>query len=350
LLGDRAVVEREGLPHTYRMRADAHYVDQLESAASGPAIRMVSTRQIDCASPASLEGLDALTQSIAAHGLVQPLIVRRQNGRYKLIAGRKRLSAAIAAGLNAVPCLLHDLEENAAAWIAEADNLRAGEPPAAPRQTPGTEPIEQLIDLLAADLSTIAISTLLLNRAGGYPQQIVTDLIQAQAWRASWLINSARRQHTVGRPVPVATIIARVCAGFQPQARITGLQIDTNVTPTALSWTLYEEPAAVALTGCLFATLSWLEGVEAPRVEIRAEANHTRALQIEVSQRLASVPQDMERYLRDSSPADRAVDAIASRALQSARSIAALQGGSVELVLGNRQSTIRMTVTRPNAN
>jgi len=333
------------------MRADAHYVDQLESAVSGPAIRMVSTRQIDCAAPASLEGLDALTQSIAAHGLVQPLIVRRQNGRYKLIAGRKRLTAAIAAGLNAVPCLLHDLEENAAAWIAEADNLRASETPAPPaRQSHGTEPIEQLIDLLAADLSTITTSTLLLSRAGGYPQQIAMDLIQAQAWRASWLVSSARRQHTVGRPVPVTAIIARVCAGFQPQARITGLQIDTNIAPAALSWALYEEPAAVALTGCVFATLSWLEGVEAPRLEIRVEANHTRALQIEVAQQLATVPRDMERYLRDSSPADRATDAMAARALQSARSIAALQDGSVELVLGNRESTIRMTVTRPNAN
>ena len=313
---------------------------------------MVSTRQIDCASPASLEGLDALTQSIATHGLVQPLIVRRQNGRYKLIAGRKRLSAAIAAGLNAVPCLLHDLEENAAAWIAEADNLRAGagETPVPARQTHGTEPIEQVIDLLAADLSTITTATLLVKRGAGYPQHIAMDLIQAQAWRASWLVNSARRQHTVGRPVPLTAIVARVCAGFQPQARITGLQIDTNLAPAALSWSLYEEPAAVALTGCVFATLAWLEGIEAPRLEIRAEANHTRSLQIEVTQRLAPVPRDMERYLRDSSPADRAADAMPARALQSARSIAALQDGSVELVLGNRESTIRMTVTRPNAN
>src|SRR5262249_44815955 len=150
------------------------------------------------------------------HGLVQPLIVRRQNGRYKLIAGRKRLSAAIAAGLNAVPCLLHDLEENAAAGMVEAGNLRAGarERPVPARPTHGTEPIEQLIDLLAADLSTITSSTLLLNRAAGYPHQIAMDLIQAQAWRASWLVNSARRQHTVGRPVAVTAIVARVCAGF----------------------------------------------------------------------------------------------------------------------------------------
>jgi hypothetical protein len=351
LLGNRSVADRGGLAHAFRMRADAHHADQLEAAASGPAIRTVPTQEIDCASPAGLEGLDALRQSIAAHGVVQPLIVRRQNGRYKLIAGRKRLSAAIAAGLNAVPCLLHDLEENAAAWIAEADNLRAGETPTPTpaRQPQGAEALGQLIDLLATDLSTIATSTLLLNRSG-YPQRVAADLIQAQAWRASWLVNSARPHRLAGRPVPVAAILTRVCAGFQAQARLTGLQLDTNVAPAAASWTLHEEPAAVALTGCVFATLSWLEGVESPRIDIRAEANHTRSLQIEVTQRLAAVPHDMERYLRDSSPAERAGDAVAALALQSARSVAALQDGSVELVFGNRESTIRFTVIRPNAN
>jgi hypothetical protein len=349
LLGDRPVVEREALPQAVRMRGDAHYVDELEGAVSGPAIRMVPTRQIDCGSRASLDGLDALTQSITAHGIVQPLIVRRQNGRYKLIAGRKRLSAATAAGLAAVPCLLHDLEENAASWIAEADNLRVGEMPVPVRQPAAADTLQQLLDLLSVDLSTITTSTLLLNRSG-YPQQIAADLIKAQTWRASWLVNSARRHHKVGRPVPVAAILAQVCAGFQPQARLTGLQLEANVAPAASSWTLYEEPAGVALTGCVFATLAWLEGIESPRVDIRAEANHTRSLQIEVTQRLAAVPHDMERYLRDSSAAERAGDAIAARALQSARSIAALQDGSVELLVGIRESTIRFTVTRPNAN
>ena len=233
--------------------------------------------------------------------------------------------------------------------IAEADNLRVSDTPVPTRQPQAADALQQLIDLLATDLSTITTATLLLNRSG-YPQQIAADLIQAQAWRASWLVNSARQHHKVGRPVQVAAILARVCAGFQPQARMTGLQLDANVAPAASSWTMYEEPAVVALTGCVFATLAWLEGVESPRVDIRAEANHTRSLQIEVTQRLAAVPHDMERYLRDPSPAERAGDAVAARALQTARSVAALQDGSVELLFGTRESTIRFTVTRPNAN
>ena len=76
----RANPEREGLPRNYRMRADAHYVDQLEAPAQ-PAIRMVKTSQIECRDVPPPENVESLTQSIAMHGILQPLLVRRQGGR-----------------------------------------------------------------------------------------------------------------------------------------------------------------------------------------------------------------------------------------------------------------------------
>lgn len=57
----------------------------------------------------------------------------------------------------------------------------------------------------------------------------------------------------------------------------------------------------------------------------------------------------MERYRRDSLPADRTADATA-RGPQSAGSIAALQDNSVDLGFGSRESTLRVTVMRRNAN
>ena len=115
----RANPEREGLPRNYRMRADAHYVDQLEAPAQ-PAIRMVKTSQIECRDVPPPENVESLTQSIAMHGILQPLLVRRQGGRYSIIAGRKRLAAAIAAGLASVPCALHEVDGAAAAARATA--------------------------------------------------------------------------------------------------------------------------------------------------------------------------------------------------------------------------------------
>src|SRR5262245_11525900 len=41
----------------------------------------------------TLRDMDELTASIAAHGLLQPLVVHRRGGRYELIAGHRRLEA-----------------------------------------------------------------------------------------------------------------------------------------------------------------------------------------------------------------------------------------------------------------
>lgn len=53
--------------------------------------------------------LEELTQSIRAHGVVQPLLVSRAaNGRYQLIAGERRLRAARKAALRSVPVVIKE--------------------------------------------------------------------------------------------------------------------------------------------------------------------------------------------------------------------------------------------------
>ena len=96
LIGER--VEREGLPRNYRMRAEAHYVDELDRPQAGPVVRLIATRHIDAGEelpPAA--SLSSLSQSIATHGMLQPLLVRRTGSRYQVIAGRKRLASWYAA-------------------------------------------------------------------------------------------------------------------------------------------------------------------------------------------------------------------------------------------------------------
>ena len=55
--------------------------------------------------------LDALAASIKNHGVMSPLWVRREEGRYILIAGERRLRAAGLAGLSEVPVLVRDLTD-----------------------------------------------------------------------------------------------------------------------------------------------------------------------------------------------------------------------------------------------
>ncbi len=69
--------------------------------------------------------LKLLADSIAASGILQPLSVRRlPDGRYELIAGERRLRAAIAAGLRRVPCVLHKADDETAALYAITENIQ----------------------------------------------------------------------------------------------------------------------------------------------------------------------------------------------------------------------------------
>ena len=70
------------------------------------------------------EGLEELAASIAQHGLLQPLTVRREGGGYELIAGERRLRAARMAGLTEVPCLLLALTEEQSGLAALVENLQ----------------------------------------------------------------------------------------------------------------------------------------------------------------------------------------------------------------------------------
>ena len=70
------------------------------------------------------DGLRELSESIAAYGILQPLTVRAQNGRYELVAGERRWRAARMAGLRQVPCLLARVDEEDAALLALIENLQ----------------------------------------------------------------------------------------------------------------------------------------------------------------------------------------------------------------------------------
>ncbi|MEZ0537091.1 ParB/RepB/Spo0J family partition protein [Caldicellulosiruptoraceae bacterium PP1] len=55
--------------------------------------------------------IEALALSIKNYGLIQPLIVRKENDDYLLIAGERRLRACKIAGLKKVPCIVKNYEK-----------------------------------------------------------------------------------------------------------------------------------------------------------------------------------------------------------------------------------------------
>jgi ParB family chromosome partitioning protein len=69
--------------------------------------------------------MDGLAASIAAHGVLQPIVVRvLANGNYQLIAGERRVRAARQAGLTTIPAVVRDPSEEEMIELALVENLQ----------------------------------------------------------------------------------------------------------------------------------------------------------------------------------------------------------------------------------
>lgn len=66
----------------------------------------------------------SLAESIGQNGILQPLSVRKSGEKYELIAGERRLRAAKMCGLQAVPCIVHDISERNSAILALVENIQ----------------------------------------------------------------------------------------------------------------------------------------------------------------------------------------------------------------------------------
>ena len=81
------------------------------------------------------EQLTELMESIREHGIIQPLIVRRENGKLELIAGERRFRASRELGLKEVPVIVREASDKDVLEMALIENL----------QREGLNPIEEAL-------------------------------------------------------------------------------------------------------------------------------------------------------------------------------------------------------------
>jgi ParB family chromosome partitioning protein len=72
-------------------------------------------------SPAEIE---SLAESLKEHDMLQPILVRRVEGRYQLISGERRLRAARQAGWATIPARLREADDRLVAELAIVENLQ----------------------------------------------------------------------------------------------------------------------------------------------------------------------------------------------------------------------------------
>lgn len=68
--------------------------------------------------------LEELAQSIKNHGVIQPLVVNKEDDGYMIIAGERRWRASKIAGLEYVPCIIKNYTEKQIKEIALIENLQ----------------------------------------------------------------------------------------------------------------------------------------------------------------------------------------------------------------------------------
>jgi ParB family chromosome partitioning protein len=153
-------------------------------------------------------GLKELADSIRASGVVQPVLLRRADARYQLVAGERRWRAARLAGLEKIPAVVRDLTDEQALELSLTENLlREDLNPMevahgldALQQKHGLTH-EEIAKRLGVNRSTVT-NTLRLLRLPEAVQDMVTDgELSAGHARALLGLNSAAAQTKLARTI-----------------------------------------------------------------------------------------------------------------------------------------------------
>jgi hypothetical protein len=335
--GQSVPATREGLPPGYRMRADPHYVDLLASRSSTGRDRVLSVQSIDA--PLLSDPSPALIESIKRDGLLQPLLVQQREGTHRLIAGRKRLSAAVAAGLRDVPCVVFDVDDDEAARLADASNVTTkGIQHSADAGTNeallhgGADPAQSLVTLTAcADL--LSGSPTELSRA------VAGNLIRAEVWRASCLLLATRivrRELPLARgAISVVALIGRLEQAFLPERQLRSVVFETSSSVPRGSFIAGDEKLLTgALASAMLSTLSWLDGVKDARLTMTAALEPVGHVTFTVSQETVAAPDVWLRRAFDHQWIDRPGGVPAAISMLAVRTVAEAHGGTATVGAG----------------
>jgi ParB/RepB/Spo0J family partition protein len=321
--------DREGLPHGYRMRADRHYVEQLAAPSAVLPVLMVPVSQIDSDGSLSRSDLRPLVESVRLHGIVHPLLVRRQDSRYAVVAGRKRLAVAHTLRLTAVPCLVHDVDEAQAAALEAADNLRIG---VVAREKP-TWPHAVAVQHMVADhVTTIRACADMVVRGVPAMNRSMLELIRAHSWRAARLVDAldliANAPASPGRDHALPTIVDEVIDGFGPESRLNGFTIRAHVREDLSSSGLNDRELLAGLSGALLATLPLVEQAVRPTVVVRASNAGPGTVVLEVIQSDVPVTKRFaSQFFEDEFAMDRPGGCAAAAGALAAKAVAERHGG-----------------------
>jgi signal transduction histidine kinase len=338
--GDDRPFQREGLPPGFRMRHDAHYVDQLTSRAATPQLRVIPLRDIDAERTIDPHETQALARSIGRHGVLQPLLVRPRAGRFQLIAGARRLAAAGVAGLTEVPCVVHQVDDARARLLAEAEGLRHVD--AIEASPAKADPSATWLAELWHSCSAIGSCLHLLGeRDAALRDRVALDLVRTEVHRATRLVRSltALTSETSLSTVDVslATALDQALESFAAERRLSGVAITVERGEGPFELRADPDWLAAALSAAVGGMLALVQGARTPALAVRLARSASQAsLTIEISQQSVNVPVWALPRFFDTAWTDRPGGYQAGIELAAARRLAERHGGGAEVVPAER--------------
>jgi len=119
---------KRGLPERATMRHDAHFVEELTRRSGRHVGSMIPLSLIEpnAEQPrTSLGNIEELAASIREKGVLEPILVRATGpNHYQIISGERRYRAAMLAGLDEIPAIELDVDDQETLEIALIENIQ----------------------------------------------------------------------------------------------------------------------------------------------------------------------------------------------------------------------------------
>jgi hypothetical protein len=339
------------------MRADAHYVESLDTRMSSIPVRLIDTQAIDTSHIHDDTVTAAFIESVRQFGVLQPLLVTARGSRYRIISGRRRLAGAVAAGLREVPCLVQHVDDEGAERMAQAGNLPATGPRVTAVPPPAPMGAVLLTGKVAQALATITSCADAVGVASAVAQASAAALVKAEAERAIEMLLAVQ---VLRDEVPVAR--TRIAAQSVLDAVDRAGAVERNLKGAfAVELSVERAGPAVSVTGdarLLASALLTLVSATASVVELAAPSGGSRGsivvsamagpdgrVSFVAHQTMVDIPAvwlsrafEMAWPIRDSS-------SMLVR-LQAARKIARAHNGDIEMDPTGEGSRFTLTVPR----
>ncbi len=145
--------------------------------------------------------LNELAASIKEHGIIQPLVLRKVNDKYEIIAGERRYKASCLAGLTEVPAIITNIDDEKSAELAlvenvQRKNLNSMEEARSYKKMldKGNLTQEALAQKIGISQSTLANKLRLLNLAPEVQDALLNNKISERHARSLLIVNDPLRQ------------------------------------------------------------------------------------------------------------------------------------------------------------